>query len=92
MGLLAFRGRIVSHHLKLAKLEKQLLTNIIYPRKKSWKGKAVVPVNERAGKQHFIEKSNRKRCTVCPNRPRTWCPTFRVCLCIEPCSKAFHKI
>lgn len=64
MDWLAFTRRIVSHYLKAAKLEKEIPSNIIYPRKRPWKGNALVPVNEPAGKQHFIEASSRKRCSV----------------------------
>ena len=91
MDFLAFSRRMVTHYLKAAKVQRQLLPNIIYPRKRSWKGNAAVAVNERKEGQHFIEKNSRKRCRICPNRPRTWCSICKVGLCMEPCFKAFHK-
>ena len=45
MDFLAFTRRIVTHYLKAAKVQRQLPPNIIYPRKRSWKGNAVVAVN-----------------------------------------------
>ena len=90
MDFLAFTLRITTHYLKAFKLKKQLPPNIIYPRKRSWKGNAVVPANERKQDQHFVEKYSQKLCRVCPSRPRTWCPICKIGLCIEPCFKAFH--
>ena len=40
MDFLAFTRRITTHYLKASKLKKQLPPNIIYPRKRSWKGNA----------------------------------------------------
>ena len=71
MDFLAFTRRIVTHYLKAAKVQRQLPPNIIYPRKRSWKGNAAVAVNERKEGQHFIEKTSQKRCRVCPNKTRT---------------------
>ena len=90
MDFLGFTRRVTTHYLKSAKMGKQLPPNIIYPRKRSWKGDAVVAKNERKQGQHFAEKCNQKRCRVCPKKPRTWCPSCKVGLCIEPCFKAFH--
>ena len=90
MDFLAFTRRITTHYLKASKLKKQLPRNILYLRKRSWKGNAVVPANERKQGQHFAEKCSQKRCRVCPSGPRTWCPICKVGLCIEPCFKAFH--
>ena len=33
-----------------------------------------------------------KKCRVCPNRPRSWCPICKVRLCLEPCFKAYHQL
>ena len=60
MDFLAFTRRIVTHYLKAAKVQRQLPPNIIYPRKRSWKGNAAVAVNERKEGQHFIEKTKSK--------------------------------
>ena len=87
---LAFTRRITTHYLKAPTLKKQLPPNIIYPRKRSWKGNAVVPANERKQGQHFAEKCSQERGRVFSSRPRTWCPICKVGLCIEPCFKAFH--
>ena len=54
MGFLAFTCRITTHYLKATKLKKQLPPNIIYPRKRSWKGNAVAPANEMKQGQHFV--------------------------------------
>ena len=92
MDFLAFTRRITTHYLKTSRLKKQLRPNIIYPRKRSWKGNAIVPANERKQGQHFVEKCSQKSCRVCPSRPRPWCPICKVGLCIDPCFnfKAFH--
>ena len=55
MDFLAFTRSITSHCLKAAKLRKELPPDIIYPRKRSWKGEAVAPANERKQGQHFAE-------------------------------------
>ena len=47
MDFLAFTRRITTHYLKASKLKKQLPPNILYLRKRSRKGNAVVPANER---------------------------------------------
>ena len=47
MDFLAFTCRITTHYLKASQLKKQLPTNIIYQRKRSWKRNVVVPANER---------------------------------------------
>ena len=65
MDFLAFTRCITTHYLKASKLKKQLPPNIIYPRKRSWKGNAVIPGNERKLGQHFVEKCSQKRCRVC---------------------------
>ena len=49
IDFLAFTRSITTHCLKAAKLRKELPPEIIYPRKRSWKGGAVAPANE--GKQ-----------------------------------------
>ena len=90
IDFLAFTRCITTHCLKSAKLRKELPPDIIYPRKRSWKGEAVVPANERKQGQHFAETFSPKHCRVCPKRPRTWCSLFKVGLCMEPCFKAFH--
>ena len=92
MDFLAFTSSnsITTHCLKVAKLKKELPPDIIYPMKRSWKGEAVVPANERKQGQHFTETCSQKRCRVCPKRPRTCCPLCKVGLCMEPCFKAFH--
>ena len=90
MDFLAFTRRITTYYIKASKLKKQLPPNIIYPRKRSWKGNAVFPANERKQGQHFVEKCSQKRCGVCPSRPITWCSICKVGLCIEPCLKTFH--
>ena len=90
MDFLAFTLRITTHYLKAAKLRKELPPNIIYPRKRSWKGEAVIQANEWKQGHHFAKKCSHKRCRVCPKRPRTWCPLCKVGLCMEPCLKAFH--
>ena len=46
MDFLAFTRRITTHYLKAANLRKELPPDIIYPRKRSWKGEAVFPANE----------------------------------------------
>ena len=74
MDFLAFTRRITTHYLKTSRLKKQLRLSIIYPKKRSWKGNAVVPANERKQGQHFLEKCSQKSCRVCLSRPRTWCP------------------
>ena len=74
MDFLAFTRRITTHYLKAYKLKKQLPPNIIYPRKRSWKGNAVVPANERTQGQHFVEKCSQKRCRVCSVDQEPWCP------------------
>ena len=56
MDFLAFTRRITTHYLIASKLKKPLPPNIIYPRKRSWKGNAVVPANERKQGQHFCRK------------------------------------
>ena len=89
MDFLAFTRSITTHCLTAAKLKKELPPDRIYPRKRSWKGEAVVPANERKQGQHFAETCSQKRCRVCPKRPRTWCPLCKVGLCMEPCLKAF---
>ena len=61
MDFLAFTRRITTHYLKTSKLKKQLPHNIINPRKRSWKGNAAVPVNERKQGQNFVEKYSQKR-------------------------------
>lgn len=35
------RRIVVTHYLKIAKMQKQIFPNIIYPPKKSWKGESV---------------------------------------------------
>ena len=90
MDFLAFTCCITTHYLKASKLKKQLPPNIIYPRKRLQKGNAVVPANESKQGQHFVEKCSQKCGRVCPSRPRTWYPIYKVGLCIEPCFKAFH--
>ena len=40
MDFLSFTRHITTHYLKVSKLKKQLPPNIIYPRKRSWKGNA----------------------------------------------------
>ena len=65
MDFLAFTRRITTYYIKASKLKKQLPPNIIYPRKRSWKGNAVIPGNERKLGQHFVEKCSQKRCRVC---------------------------
>ena len=47
IDFLAFTRQIVTHYLKAAKIQKQLPPNVIYPRKRSWKGNAPVAINER---------------------------------------------
>ena len=59
MDFLVFTCRIIMHYLKSAKVQRQLPPNIIYPRKRSWKGNAV---NERKEGHHVIEKTSQKRC------------------------------
>ena len=67
--------------------------NIIYPRKRSWKGNAAVPKNEKKQQEnHFVEKYSQKLCRACPNQPRTWYPICEVGLCMEPFFEAFHMI
>ena len=90
MDFLAFTRRITTYYIKASKLKKQSPPNIIYSRKRSWKGNAVFPANERKKGQHFVEKCSQKRCRVCPSKPRTWCSICKVGLCIEPCLKTFH--
>ena len=65
MDFLAFTRCFTTHCLKAAKLRMELPPDIIYPRKRSWKGEAVVPANERKQGQHFAETCSQKRCTVC---------------------------
>ena len=74
IDFLGFTRHIVMQYLKLGKLKKQILPNIIYPRKPSWKGSAAVAVNERTQGQHYLERCLQKRCPVCPKNPRTSCP------------------
>ena len=45
INFLAFTNRVAMYYLKAAKVRRQLPQNIIYPRKRSWKGKAAVPEN-----------------------------------------------
>ena len=90
MDFLAFTRSITTHCLKAAKLRKELPPDIIYPRKRSWKGEAVVPANERKQGQHCAETYSQKRCIVCPKRPRTCYPLCKAGLCMEACFKAFH--
>ena len=90
INFLAFTRSITTHCLTAAKLRKELPPDIIYPGKRSWKGDAVVPANERKQGQHFAKTCSQKRCRVCPKRPRTWCPLCKVGLCMEPCLKVFH--
>ena len=90
MDFVAFTRSITTHCLKAAKLRKELPSDIIYPRKRLWKGEAVVPANERKQGQHFAEACFLKCCRVCPKRPRTCCPLCKVGLCMEPCFKVFH--
>ena len=82
MDFLAFTHHITTHYLKASKLKKQLPPNIIYQRKRSWKRNANVPANKRKQGQYFLEKCPQKRCRVCPCRPRTWCPIYKVGLCM----------
>ena len=90
MDFLAFTRSITTNCLKAAKLRKELPPDVIYPRKRSWKGEAVVPANEWKQGQHFAETCSPKHCRVCPKRPRTWCSLCKVGLCMELCFKAFH--
>ena len=62
IDFLALTTRIVMHYLKLAKLNKQLLPNVIYPGKRSWKDNEPVAVNEETHCQHYFEKCLQKRC------------------------------
>ena len=55
MDFLAFTRQIVTRYREAAKFQKQLPPNLIYPRKRSWKGNAAVAANERKVGQHFIE-------------------------------------
>ena len=83
MDFLGFKRRIVMHYLKLAKLKKQIPTNIIYPRKRSWRDIEAVAVNERTQGQHYLKRSLQKRCQVCPKKSRTRCPICKVVLCVK---------
>ena len=62
MDFLQFTRRVVTHYLKAAKFVRQMPPNIIYQRKKSWKGNSEVAENERVEGRHFMEKSSQKRC------------------------------
>ena len=54
MDFLGFTCGIVMHYLKLAKFQKQIQPNVIYPRKHSWKDSAAVAVDERTQGQHYL--------------------------------------
>ena len=64
MDFLAFTRSFTTHCLKAAKLRMELPPDIIYPRKRSWKGEAVVPANEKKQGQHFAETYSQKRYSV----------------------------
>ena len=85
---LGFTCHIVMHHLKLDKLKKQIPTNIIYTRKRSWKDSAAVAGNDRTHDQHYLERCLQKRCRVCPKKLSS--PICKVGFCFGPCFKAFH--
>ena len=82
----------LSIHMQImhTKVRRKLLPNIIYSRKRSWKGNAAVQENERNQGNHFVQKCSHKQCRVCHNQPRIWCPICKFDFCMEPCFKAFH--
>ena len=88
MDVLAFTLRVAMHYLKKTKVKRQLLPNIICPTKWSWKANTAVPENESKKGNHFFY--SQKECTFHPKHPRTWCPIWKVVLCMEPCFKAFY--
>ena len=86
----AFTVLVGIHYVDATKVRRKLLPNIIYSRKRSWKGNAAVQENERNQGNHFVQKCSHKRCRVCHNQPRIWCPICKFDFCMEPCFKAFH--
>ena len=70
MGILAFIRPVLMNYVKAAKASKQLLPNIIYPRKRSWKSNAAVPQNEKKRGNHIFVKCSQTQCKFCPSRPR----------------------
>ena len=78
------------HYLKAAKVGRELLPNITYPRK-----------DTRMETQQFQKMTETRKTTllrnflqnniVCPHQPRTRHPIYKVDLCMEPCFKVFQK-
>ena len=89
ISFLVFVCWVELHYLKSAKVRRQPPPNI-YLRKRSWKGNAAAPENERNQRNHFVEKCSQKRCTYCTNWTRTWCPICKFGLCMETCFWASH--
>ena len=54
MVILAFTRRVAMNYINAAKTSKLLPPNITYPRKRSWKGNAAVPENEKSRETLFL--------------------------------------
>ena len=86
-GFLGFHMLYYNALCKIGQI--QISSNIICPRKRSWKDRAAVAVNERTQGQHCFERCLQKRCWVSPKKPRIWCPSCKDGFRLEPCFKAF---